>query len=206
MQNAIIYLIGFPGAGKYTIAKEICARTDARLVDNHLINNPVFSLLREDGHVPLPKGIWSKVEAIWNIVLETIEELCPPERSFVLTNALRESDPEDRAWFNRIADFAQKRGSVFLPVRLICDAEELRRRIVSPDREARMKEMSPENSDKRCREDAVLSADHPNTLTLDVTGLSPAQAAEKIIAELEAIVKKEKTLGRSHQHGRIPGR
>ena len=64
MQNTIIYLIGFAGTGKYTIAKEICRLTNARLVDNHLINNPVFSLIRADGKTLLPESVWEKTWAI----------------------------------------------------------------------------------------------------------------------------------------------
>lgn len=39
-----LYLIGFAGTGEYTIAKEI-ANHGYKVVDNHLINNPIFSLL-----------------------------------------------------------------------------------------------------------------------------------------------------------------
>ncbi len=46
MKNTIMYLIGYGGTGKYTIAKEIAALTGAVVVDNHLINNPVFSVVR----------------------------------------------------------------------------------------------------------------------------------------------------------------
>lgn len=48
MKNTIIYLLGFPGTGKYTIAKEICKQADFKLVDNHLINNPLFTLIEND--------------------------------------------------------------------------------------------------------------------------------------------------------------
>jgi len=44
MDNTIIYLLGHEGVGKYTIAKEIVTMTSARLVDNHAINNLIFSL------------------------------------------------------------------------------------------------------------------------------------------------------------------
>lgn len=36
-----LYLIGFAGTGKYTIAKEL-AKVGYKLVDNHLINNSIF--------------------------------------------------------------------------------------------------------------------------------------------------------------------
>jgi len=46
MAGNIVHLIGFPGVGKLTIAKEIVRqRSDFVLVDNHLINNPVFSVV-----------------------------------------------------------------------------------------------------------------------------------------------------------------
>jgi shikimate kinase len=40
MNNTIIYLIGFPGVGKLTIAKELCNETSALLVDHHTLSNP----------------------------------------------------------------------------------------------------------------------------------------------------------------------
>jgi hypothetical protein len=45
MQNTIVYLIGYAGTGKYTIAKELVLLTGAVIVDNQLINSPVFSVV-----------------------------------------------------------------------------------------------------------------------------------------------------------------
>ena len=70
MQSTIVYLIGFAGTGKHTIALEICRLTGARLVDNHLINNPVFSLIQADGKTRLPETVWKKTWAIRHIVLD----------------------------------------------------------------------------------------------------------------------------------------
>jgi len=39
LKNTFILLIGFAGTGKYTIGRELCRRTGAKLIDNHLINN-----------------------------------------------------------------------------------------------------------------------------------------------------------------------
>lgn len=41
-----LYLIGFAGTGKYTIAKEL-VKFGYKVIDNHLINNPIFSLYKE---------------------------------------------------------------------------------------------------------------------------------------------------------------
>ena len=56
MDGAFIYLIGFAGCGKLTIAQAIRARYDCILVDNHSGNNVVFSLIDPDGHFREPGG------------------------------------------------------------------------------------------------------------------------------------------------------
>lgn len=56
--NTIIYLIGIPAVGKYTTAKEIGRLSEAKVVDNQLINLPVFTVVGYDGTdaFPFPKG------------------------------------------------------------------------------------------------------------------------------------------------------
>jgi adenylylsulfate kinase-like enzyme len=66
----VVYLIGVPAVGKYTIAREISRLTGARLVDNQLINLPVFSVLGYDGKdsFPFPRGAWKHIETIREVV------------------------------------------------------------------------------------------------------------------------------------------
>src|SRR5215510_6248325 len=52
--NTIIYLIGVPAVGKYTVAKEIGRMTGAKVVDNQLINFPVYSVIGYDGTANFP--------------------------------------------------------------------------------------------------------------------------------------------------------
>lgn len=182
MNNTLIYLLGFPGTGKYTIAKQICAQDSAfRLVDNHLINNTLFSLIAQDGITPLPERIWNNVGAVWEAVLDTIVHIAPREYSFVLTNALTDEGKTDRAWFDRVKTGAQERGALFVPVRLSCSVAENERRIVQPDRAARMKEIDPASPRRNAEHHTVLTTDHPNLLDLDVTNLSEKRAAEIIL-------------------------
>jgi len=56
----IIYLIGNPGCGKYTIAQEIC-KHGFTLCDNHLINNPIFSLLNYN---KIPDYEWQSIDSV----------------------------------------------------------------------------------------------------------------------------------------------
>jgi hypothetical protein len=184
MQNTIIYLIGFAGTGKYTIAKEICRLTNARLVDNQLINNPVFSLIRADGKTSLPESVWEKTWAIRHIVLDVIKDISPAEFSFVFTNELVDGSSDDEKLFSEIAELAASRNSKLIPVRLLCDEGELCKRIQSSDRSARFKVTNADNARSKIRSQRVLSVKHPHLLDLDVTNLSALQAAEAIIASI----------------------
>jgi len=186
LPNTFIYLLGMPGTGKYTVAQIIAAQAGFRIVDNHLINNPVFSVVRVDGKTALPREIWGYSAKIARVVFDCIRTLSPPHFSFVLTNALYEDDPQDHVWFAEVVALAAERGALFVPVRLVLsDTEEHRRRVTDPRREQRMKETDPA-APERCAQRAVLSPNHPHLLTLDVTDLTAAQTAEKILSHVAA--------------------
>lgn len=187
LPNTFIYLLGFPGTGKYTVAQLIAARGGFRIVDNHLVNNPVFTVVRVDGKTALPKAVWTHAAAIGRVVFECIRTLSPPDFSFVLTNALYEDDPADHAWFAEIEGLAAERGALFVPVRLvISDTEEHRRRVTDPNRESRMKETDPA-APERYGQRAVLNPNHPNLLSLDTTNLGAEETAEKILSHVAAL-------------------
>lgn len=185
--NTIIVLIGFAGTGKYTIGRELCARTGAKLIDNRLINNPVFSVVNTDGVTPLPATIWDRVKEIRATVYRSILELSPPDMSFVFTLELRQSNPRDHAAFQDLAQLAAKRQSRFIPMRLICGVEELCRRVTDPARVAMLKEMSPELTRKKSLEEEVLNVPHPNLRTLDVTKRTASGSIDAILDEVSAI-------------------
>lgn len=187
LENAMIVLIGFAGTGKYTIGRELCALTEAKLIDNHLINNPVFKVVNPDGIRPLPDGIWDKVKAVRAIVYEAIRELSPPELSFVFTIELFERSPGDQRAFLDLEELAASRGSLFVPVRLLCEVEELCRRVVDPSRAQMVKSINPEGARRKSVEEAVLDSTHPHVLTIDVTEKTATEAAASILRHIEAI-------------------
>jgi len=186
-ENTMVLLIGFAGTGKYTIGRELSERTGATLVDNHLINNPVFKVVKVDGVTPLPPQVWDLVKEIRATVYEAIRELSPPERSFVFTMHLRQSNTADHAAFWDLAELATARQSRFVPIRLICGLDELCRRVTDPSRAAMLKDMSLENARKNFEHDAVLNVPHPNIRTLDVTKRTPNGSVDAILDEVSAI-------------------
>ena len=111
--GAVIYLIGVPAVGKYTIAKEISRLTQARVIDNQLINLPVFSVLGYDGKdsFPFPSSAWKHIETIREAVLSVIRECSPPGDSFVFTNVLEAGNLGDESLFRKIEQLAASRSA-----------------------------------------------------------------------------------------------
>lgn len=195
LENTIIHLLGAPGTGKYTVAQEMLRLCDIRLVDNHLINNPLFSIVRLDGKTKLPARIWDNVGMIWDAVADTMVHISPKEFSFILTNALFENDAADKEHMLNMKRVATERGGTYIPVRLlITDAAEHVKRITSPQREQRMKETNPD-APARYAGLEILKTGQPEELTLDITALQPADTARQILAHAVKLRSSSSELG-----------
>ena len=134
---------------------------------------------------PLPAAVWDKVGSIRRLVYEAIREISPSGLSFIFTLELRESDPNAHRAFLDLQELAAARRSLLVPVRLLCDVEELCRRVSDPARAERLKEVSPDNARKKCAEHAVLNPEHENVRTVDVTAKSPDEVVDVIVREME---------------------
>lgn len=184
LTNTVVHLIGTPGSGKYTIAKEIAERAPFRIIDNHLVSNPVFSVMDLDGKSPIPHEAHENTHRIWQVVFDSIEQLSPKDFNFIFTNVLLQDDADHQRRFEEIRACAARRGSRYFPVRLlISDIEEHKKRITGDDRAERMKTVDPVMAEKTSKR-GVLEIEDPNLLDLDVTDLSPAEAAERILAHI----------------------
>ena len=182
METTIYHLIGPPAVGKYTIGKELAARSGARLVDNHSVANVLFNLLDQDGVTPLPDAIWPLVGQVRAAVIETLLTVSPPDLSFVFTNFMRGEDEREYAVFLEMVAVAEARQSVFVPVLLRCDPDEIVRRIVGDDRKQRLKLVDPVLGRRFATDVPLFRTDHPNALELDVTGISPTAAVDTILS------------------------
>ena len=177
-------MVGWPGVGKYTAAKELARIGSADhhhlVVDSHYVNNVIFTLIGADGTKPLPAGVWDRVAGVRQAVMETMRSLSPPEWSFIFTNVLTADNPEDAVLFDDVASLAAARESCFVPVTMICELEELAGRMTTPSRAERLKWTDPDGLRSIVSQRQLLAIDHPNHLCLDVTELSVAESVSRI--------------------------
>jgi hypothetical protein len=131
LHNTIIYLIGFGGTGKLTIAKELAKLENFKIVDNHLINNPVFNFV--DLSEGVPSYAWPQVRKIREAVYETIANYSPSEMNFIFTNELFEFSDDDKLIYEKVKAIAESRKSDFFPVRLLVGTEEHKKELKRRD-------------------------------------------------------------------------
>lgn len=175
----IVYLLGYPGVGKYTVARALAAKTGSAVIDNQLVNNPILALF--NGARDLPAEVFTRTGPIRDAVFSALEEIAPRSQSYVFTNVLGES-AEDIAIFNRLRDIAASRDSVFLPVMLTCAREVQLERVQVEERRLRMKVTDAEWLDKFMASEPLYSPE--DAMTLDTTERTPEETAAAIIERL----------------------
>jgi len=182
--TTIIYLTGKPGVGKYTIAKELASRHGFIVCDNQLINNPIFELLQYDGYAKIPDFAWDTIARIRAEVFDFLTH--HTKNSYVLTNCLADTD-EDRELYGQVQQIAQMRGSLFVPVQIQISKEEHLKRLTRPERRERWKSIDPLDAEDN---GPLISISHPNLFSVNVSKLSPEDAAETIMNHIRILSQR----------------
>ena len=81
---------------------------------------------------------------------------------------------------------ATKRAAILTPVRIVCELDELLKRVRNESRASYFKTRDVEHIKRRFAKSKVFSSHFPNEFTLDVTHLTPNEAAENIFEWVSA--------------------
>jgi chloramphenicol 3-O-phosphotransferase len=187
---AIVHLIGFPASGKLTIARalaDVGAASGGRIVvlDNHHINNVIFAALDIDGVKPVPGAVWERIGEIREVLLRTVDELSPPEWSFVFTNVVTDDKPSERAAVDQLVDLARRTNRNYLAVVLHCPTEVLLERVANIDRRDRSKWIDPSSVSEFIRTHRLVDVTDLAPLTIDTSSTDPTDAALLILERLD---------------------
>lgn len=187
----IVHLNGWPGVGKYTIGKNLSDKLGARFIHNHLLHDAAIACtgLNDEDRWPL----YEKIRlAVYDVLSRR-----PANEVFVMTNALCNGvDREIEAW-NRVVDLAITRSARLIPVILRADTNVITQRI-SSDNRSEMKLKDPAVLKHMVRTYSLQIPVVPETLEVEVSNLSAAQAAERILS----LLKKAKKIAQpaTNQH------
>lgn len=189
-ENFLVYLVGPPGVGKAIVGRLLAKQLPARLVDNHHWLNPVLSLIEQDGVTQLPERFWELATRSRRVVLDAIIELSPANWSFIFTHAaVGDGNAIDQEILHDIKSVARARRAHLWAVQLTSSAEELARRVVSPERQGRMKEINS----AAARRNAVQRPFDPgidNTILIDTTLKSPDETMLEVMSKLDLEVRR----------------
>lgn len=179
--GAVYQLLGYPGTGKYTIAKEIVRLLTERgeeavLLDNHATANIVWSMVPTDRR--FAPDVLDQLKLVRRAVLEAAEAIASPATSFVFTNFIPPTATGEIVDSHR--DFALRRGQRLVVAALSCDREEILRRVPSPGRAERMK-LVDVGVAARQMEAGMKLPDWPELTELPIDGLTATEAADAIL-------------------------
>lgn len=187
--NCIILLMGIAGTGKRTIAEAIVRQSNFKLVHHHSWTDPILNLLGTDESVwwSLDEKGWAKLNEARDIIFSTISDVCPHDTNFVITFEMLDKDPYHQIFYDKVLEIVKKRNSLFIPVRLICDTEELIIRSQAKDRKIYFKTSDINLIKMRSKQHEVFYSKHNNEMTLDVTKIAADEAANKILSFTESL-------------------
>lgn len=179
--NPLIYLFGYPGVGKNTIARAIENRTEFLAIQNHLLSNALrraISLQPSENYEQVEPLLKHHTMKSWVNFLEFVAAAVP-NQGLIVTSVLYENDPDKVEFFDLVKSWAESQGRVFLPVRLVCSPDEMARRIESPSRDIQYKLTDRTILKNIINNNTLLQPE--NCLEVDVTALTANEASEKII-------------------------
>jgi shikimate kinase len=169
----LIFLYGPPAVGKYTIGRELAARTGFRLFHNHLSVNLVSAVFERDSEV------WLRL--LRSVRRDILTEAARHGVSLIMTGVFGGTSEHAEAWRTMLEPVYAEGGRVHF-VQLICERDELFRRITSDSRRALDKLIDPGRlTDLLDRFDMVSPAPFDQQLRLDVTHVAPSESATRII-------------------------
>lgn len=197
---SVLFINGFPGVGKLSIAREVHKRLAAsRLLDNHLLIDPAQAIEpnRSPAHYALRTGLR-------RAAFQGLKAVADKSATLILTSCSASTLPHDVEVFAEFVDVARARGVPFVSVNILCNEQENMERVKSEERGAGKEKLTDAQTlvDLRkkhklldasvCDEEtAGVEVYH---LDLDTTRDSMQQSADKVMEFLKVVAQVQAQL------------
>lgn len=177
--HQFIYINGYPGVGKFTVARELQRiLPNSKVYHNHLFIDPIAALV--DRSSPEYNTIRTNYRRhLLNLIATSESER---NTTCIFTDSRCNSEIGSIA-VKDYEDASKRRGVPFIPIIMTCDPDENARRVVDESRgEGNCTKLRNTGvlRDIRQKEEMYRFGDE-RELELDVTNLSPTEAAQKIV-------------------------
>ena len=174
----VVYLYGPPGVGKLTVARQLAALTEFRLLHNHLTVNLVGTLF--------PYGTADFTRLVRQFRLVMMEEAVQANIDLIVTN-VNTGSAAQHAFIQSLTEMVAAGGGTTAFVQLTCQRDVWLTRIASESRLAENKPTDPEVVLRLFEnKDPFSRLPFEPVQTIDTTDLLPADAAS-LIAEHYAL-------------------
>ena len=182
----IIHLLGYPGAGKLTIAQELTTDNTYKIFDNHTINNVLFCLT--DLSTTLPTFKDKYINKLYKVAFKYFKKL-DIKGNIVFTNFLTNSTA-DKKFYKLITKFAKDTKHIYIPIILTPNEKTLLARVKNKERAKKMK-LTDTTIAKQIYQYDMIILNHKHQLTIDNSNLSPLEVATIIKQHIEKICKNK---------------
>ncbi|NTI49017.1 AAA family ATPase [Agrobacterium rhizogenes] len=182
----IVHFNGWPGVGKYTVAKIVAARLKARFLDNHTLLNIAIALT--DRGTPAYYELATKTR---DLAFEVISRL-PSSEPVVMTGVVASGGSSSFLIDNwrAVLTLAKHRDCAVYSVMLSCSEEENARRMSNENREAHRKKRNPDLLAELLRSRKLSNGGATASVEIDNTNLSPDACADTVMAWLQEITAR----------------
>jgi broad-specificity NMP kinase len=171
----LVILNGTIGVGKLTTSKKLADETDYPILHNHLTRDLAVNFFKPNSD--------AYTRLVWDIRLSVVSEMVGEGRPGLIWTALLSGSPAIRKLYDDLEEIVHKAGGEVYYVKLTCELEEQKRRVVSEDRKEHKKIVDVDEFEQRMKSIELFTATPPDrTIEIDSTHLTPEEVAKKIVA------------------------
>lgn len=171
----LLLIYGPPAAGKLTVASKLADKSDFIVLHNH----KTIDLYKEVMDFGTDE-FWEKVS---DLRFELVELAAKNNKNIIMTLCY---EPGDEHYIEKLKNIVKEYSSQIYYARLVCAADELKKRVTQESRKSHGKIKTVEEIEKSLKNhDYSQTINEPNSIVIDNNNVSADEVANKIIGDFK---------------------